>query len=129
MPEITPSSGGRLFKAFGHLAFKEREWPVVGMLVAMDAYNGVMLWERKMEPGFMIHRNTIIATPDTLYLADHVSCKLLDTATGKVKDEITLPKNFADGPGWKWMTIEDGILYGLIGEEEQLHILIRETAP
>ncbi len=121
MPEITLSSGGRLFKAFGHLAFKEREWPVVGKLVAMDAYNGVMLWEREMEPGFMIHRNTIIATPDTLYLADHVSCKLLDTATGKVKDEITLPENFADGPVWKWMTIKDGILYALIGEEEQLH--------
>ncbi|MFP6763527.1 MAG: hypothetical protein VB858_07915, partial [Planctomycetaceae bacterium] len=56
MPEITLSSGGRLFKAFGHLAFKEREWPMLGKLIAMDGYNGTLLWERDMEPGFMIHR-------------------------------------------------------------------------
>ena len=121
MPEITVSSGGRLFKAFGHLAFKEREWPMLGKLVAMDAYNGTMLWQRDMEPGFMIHRNTIVAAGETLYMADHVSCKLIDAATGEVKEEIVVPEGISDGPVWKWMTIRDGVLYTLVGENEQLH--------
>lgn len=121
MPEITLSSGGRIFKAFGHLAFKEREWPMLGKLIAMDGYNGTLLWERDMEPGFMIHRNTIVATPDTIYLADHLSCKLIDAATGTIRDEIKVPEGLADGRVWKWMTIKDGTLYALAGEEELLH--------
>jgi outer membrane protein assembly factor BamB len=125
MPAITVSAGGRLFKAFGHLAFKEREWPMLGKLVAIDAYSGVTLWQREMEPGFMIHRNTIVATADTLYLADHVSCKLIDTTTGEIKDEIVVPKGLSDGPVWKWMTIRDGVLYALVGEEETLHTVHR----
>jgi hypothetical protein len=129
MPEITVSSGGRLFKAFGHLAFKEREWPMLGKLVAMDAYNGTMLWQRDMEPGFMIHRNTIVATDDTLYLADHVSCKLIDAATGEVKEAIVVPEGISDGPVWKWMTIRDGVLYALVGENEQLHKVHQGTLP
>jgi len=117
MPEVTVSAGGRLFKAFGFLAFKRREWPMVGKLVAMNAYNGSQLWERKLEPGFMIHRSTIVATPDVLYLADNNSCKLIDAATGKIRDEIV----FKDDPAWKWMTLRDGVLYALVGESEKLH--------
>ena len=128
MPEITLSAGGRLFKAFGHLAFKEREWPMVGQLVAMNAYSGAIEWQRDMSPGFMIHRNTIIATADTLYLADHLSLKLIDTATGEIREEITIPETVVtDGPVWKWMNITDGVLYALLGEEEQLHTVHRGT--
>jgi hypothetical protein len=49
----------------------------------------------------MIHRDTMIATPETLYLADAASCKLLDAATGEVKDEIRAPEDLSDGPVWK----------------------------
>ena len=34
----------------------------------------------------MIHRNTMIATPEILYLADHKSCKLMVPSTGKIGD-------------------------------------------
>jgi len=44
MPAVTVTSGGRLFKAFGHISFKKREWAMVGKLVAMNAFNGVILW-------------------------------------------------------------------------------------
>jgi len=66
----------------------------------------------------MIHRNTMIATLDTLYLADDESCKLIDARTGKVKDEIVFPEGVAEGPVWKWMALEDGVLYALVGGEE-----------
>ena len=121
MPEVTLSSGGRIFKAFGHLAFKEREWPMLGKLVALNGYNGAMLWQRDLQPGFMIHRNTIVATPDVLYLADNRSCQLIDTATGKTLDEIVVPEEFANSPSWKWMTVQGDMLYALIGPQEKLH--------
>ena len=38
--------------------------------------------------GFMIHRNTMIATADTLFLADDVSCKLIDTRTGDYVERV-----------------------------------------
>jgi outer membrane protein assembly factor BamB len=118
MPLVTVSSNGRLFKAFGHIAVKEREWPWLNTLICQNAYNGAILWKRPLSDGFMIHRNTLIATPDVLYLGDTRSCKLLDTATGKLLDEIVLPKELGDGPMWKWMALVDGTLYALIGKEE-----------
>ena len=113
MPEVTVSAGGRLFKAFGFLAFKRREWPLVGKLIAMDGYHGTTLWERDLQPGFMIHRNTLIATEDTLYVADNASCKLLDPSTGKVEGEIVVAEGEADGPScarWRSIPVSFGAL-------------------
>ena len=122
MPEVTVSSGGRMFKAFGFLAFKRREWPMVGKLVCLNGYNGATLWTKLLTPGFMIHRNTIVATPETLYLADNTSCKLIDAATGTVRDEIVVPDSHAaHGTTWKWMTLRDGVLYAMVGTTEKLH--------
>ncbi|MDP6381024.1 MAG: PQQ-binding-like beta-propeller repeat protein, partial [Phycisphaerae bacterium] len=94
------------------------QWPWINTLMAMNGYNGAILWKRKLNPDFMIHRNTIIATPKTLYLGDNVSCKLLDAATGELKGEIKVPADISDGPVWKWMGLEGGILYALVGENE-----------
>jgi outer membrane protein assembly factor BamB len=118
MPLVTVASGGRLFKAMGHLSVKEREWPWLNTLIAQNAYNGSLLWKRPLEEGFMIHRNTLIATPTVLYLGDNKSCKVIDAATGKQKDEIVVPKDIGDGPSWKWMALVDNVLYAMIGKEE-----------
>ena len=118
MPEVTVISGGRMFKAFGSRAFLRPQWPVLNTLMAFNAYNGTLLWQRPLDPDFMIHRNTMIATPDTLYLADATSCKLLDAATGELKDEIKVPEDLSDGPVWKWMALDAGVLYALVGEKE-----------
>ncbi|MDP6720909.1 MAG: PQQ-binding-like beta-propeller repeat protein, partial [Pirellulaceae bacterium] len=127
MPQVTVASGGRVFKAFGHIALKEREWPWLNSLVAINGYNGTHLWKQKLTPGFMVHRNTLIATPDTLYVADNESCRVLDPATGDLKSKIKIPKSVdADGV-WKWMSLEDGKLFALIGESEPLDSVIRGT--
>jgi outer membrane protein assembly factor BamB len=115
MPLQTVASGGRLFKAFGHIAVKEREWPLLNTLICQNAFNGTVLWQRKLSESFMIHRSTMIATPELLYLGDDTSCKLLDAATGELKREITLKE---DGPVWKWMALADGVLYALVGKDE-----------
>ena len=119
VPQVAVASDGRVFKAFGHVAFKVREEPLLNKLVAFNGYNGTMLWERDLTPGIMIHRNTMIATPTILYVADDKSCKLIDAATGRLIDEIIPPTDIAGGTFWKWMGIEDGVLYALIGRQEQ----------
>jgi len=125
MPEVTVISGGRIFKAFGNRTSAQPQWPVIDTLICMNAFNGVTLWKRPLSAGFMIHRNTIIATPKTLYLADDVSCKLIDPATGKVVDEIKVPDDISDGPVWKWMALQDGVLYALVGEKEPADQMVK----
>jgi len=118
MPEVTVAAGGRIFKAFGHIAFRKYQNGAINSLYAMNAYNGAILWKRELKQGFMIHRNTMLASPEFLYMADDESCKFLDAATGKIKDEIVIPEGLADGPVWKWMAMEEGVLYALVGNKE-----------
>lgn len=117
-PAVTVAAGGRIFRAFGHLAHRENQNAMLNTLLAVNAYNGTILWKRPLSRGFMILRNTIVATPETLYLADDESCKLLDAATGELIDEIVPPHADVDGKVWKWMALEGGVLYGLTGGEE-----------
>ncbi len=117
-PQNVVASAGRVFMAFGHVAWHQREEPWVDTLVAVNGFNGTMLWKRKLTSGIMVDRSTMIATPTALYLADDKSCKLLDPATGKLTDEITIPADLTGGTFWKWMALEDGVLYALVGEQE-----------
>lgn len=125
LTQITLISGGRMFKAFGNRSSAKPQEDMLNKLLAMNAYNGTVLWKRDLTEGFMIHRNTMIATPETLFIADDASCKLLDPATGKVRDEIVVPDGLADGRCWKWMALESGVLYALVGEKEAPEVALR----
>jgi outer membrane protein assembly factor BamB len=118
MPEVSVAAGGRVFRAFGHIAHKANQNAMLNTLICANAFNGTILWTRPLPEGFMIHRNTMIATPDVLYLADHRSCKSIDAATGQIKDEIVVPEGVSDGPVWKWMALREGVLYALVGSQE-----------
>ncbi len=119
LPQVTVTSAGRVFKAFGHVAFKTREEPFLNKIVAFNGFNGTILWQRDLAEGVMIHRNTMIATPETLYVGDDKSCKMIDTVTGKLKGEIIPPPEKAGGTYWKWIAMEDGVLYAMMGAPEQ----------
>jgi outer membrane protein assembly factor BamB len=119
MPQMSVMSGGRIFKVWGNRTSAQPQWGVMDTLMCMNAWNGTELWRRQLSAGFMIQRNTLIATPDLLYLGDDVSCKRMDAATGEVKDEIVVPDGVSDGPVWKWMALEKGVLYALVGEKEK----------
>jgi outer membrane protein assembly factor BamB len=118
MPEVSVAAGGKVFRAFGYIAHKANQNEMLNTLICVNAYNGMIIWKRPLKEGFMIHRNTMIATPEILYMADDESCKLIDTQTGRIKDQIVIAEGIADGPVWKWMAMEDGILYALIGGPE-----------
>jgi outer membrane protein assembly factor BamB len=117
-PQVAVSSGGRLFMAFGHVAWHEREEESIDTLIALNGYNGTQLWKRKLPAGIMVDRCTMIATPKTLYLADDKSCKLIDATNGKVTSEIVPPQKLTGGTFWKWMALQDGVLYALVGSAE-----------
>ena len=123
--QVAVASAGRTFKAFGNVAFHEREEPFLFKLAAFNGFNGTMLWKRDLPTGVMVHRNIIIATPDILYVGDDKSCKKFDTVTGMLHDEIKPPVQIAGGTFWKWMGMEDGVLYALIGEQEQKDPVMR----
>ncbi len=125
LPQVAVAAGGRVFKAFGHIAFKAREEPWLDTLAAFSGYNGTLLWRREIPAALMVHRNTLIATPTTVYFGDDQSCKVIDAATGQTRDEIAPPADLAGGTFWKWMALEDGVLYALIGEQEQRDPVIR----
>lgn len=118
MPEISVAAGGKVFKAFGHIAHKQNQNAILNTLMCINAYNGIILWKRKLPEGFMIHRNTMLGTEDALFMADNESCKIIDSETGKIRDEIVIDQKLADGPVWKWMGMQNGILYALIGNKE-----------
>jgi len=118
IPQTTVASAGRLFMAFGHVAWKERAESWLDTLIAVNGYNGTILWKRKLHSGIMIDRNTMIATPEVLYLADHEACQRIDALTGRLIDRITVPTDLTGGTFWKWMALEKGVLYALIGAQE-----------
>ena len=83
LPMQSVISGGRVFKVFGDRSSAKPQEALVNKLLCMNAFNGTQLWQKDLSPGFMIHRNTLIATPDTLYVGDDKSCQLIDPLTGK----------------------------------------------
>ena len=116
--QVAVASAGRLFKGFGSIAWHEREEAYLNKLVAFNGYNGTLLWQRDLVAGIMLHRNTMIATPEHLYVGDDKSCKLYSAKTGELAGEISVDADRADGTFWKWMGLQDGVLYALIGEQE-----------
>jgi outer membrane protein assembly factor BamB len=125
LPQVAVSAAGRMFKAFGHIAFKEREEPWLNTLAAFNGYNGTLLWRRETAPALMVHRNTLIATATNVFFGDDKSCKVFDAATGKLQEEIAPPVGEAGGTFWKWMALDGNVLYALIGAQEQRDPTIR----
>lgn len=129
MPEQTVIAGGRIFKAMGHIAHKANQNAMLNSLLCINAYNGSILWKRPLSEGFMIHRNTMIASDDALYLGDHEACKVIDAHSGEVRQSIIVPAEISDGPVWKWMAMQGDVLYALVGNLEIKVETLRSDRP
>ncbi|MFC1736730.1 class I SAM-dependent methyltransferase, partial [Candidatus Hydrogenedentota bacterium] len=113
MPAVTTIAGGKTFTAMGHIAHHKREEPWLYTLLARNAYNGSQLWRRKLPEGYMVHRSAFIATSDVFYMIDGDRALMLNPETGQDMGELRIPKISG---AWKWMAMQDGILYVLAGE-------------
>lgn len=129
MPEQSVVSGGRIYKAMGHIAHKANQNEMLNTLLCINAYNGTIQWRRSLSEGFLIHRNTMIAAPDALYMGDHESCKVIDAVSGEIRTEFKIPEDISDGPVWKWMAMHNDILYALVGNLEVKVETMRSSRP
>ena len=55
LTQVAVASAGRVFKAFGNIAFHEREEAYLNTLTAFNGYNGTILWKRRLAPGVIRH--------------------------------------------------------------------------
>jgi len=129
MPSISVISGGRMFRAAGHMAIHQREERYLNTLYATNAYNGTLLWTREIPNGFLVHRSLFVATPDALYLLDPEGCLVLDPATGEERDRLALPDDVTPDRYWKWIALADGTLYALLGGPENEAEVIQRERP
>jgi len=113
MPGITTAAGGRIFTALGHIAHHKREEEWLNTLFARNGYNGTLLWSRKLPDGYLVHRSAFIATDDYFYMIDNDGCLRLDPETGREIDRIHIPQIKGE---WKYIALQDGVLYVLAGE-------------
>lgn len=129
MPEQSVAAGGRIYKAMGHIAHKANQNEMLNTLLCINAYNGTIQWRRELSEGFLIHRNTMVGADDALYMGDHESCKVIDGVTGQIRREIKIPEGISDGPVWKWMALQDDVLFALVGNLEVKVETMRSDRP
>ncbi len=115
-PTITLAAGGKIFTASGGNAEHRREENTLHTLIARNAFNGTVVWERKLPQGYMLFRSCFIATQDVFYMFgygdDDNAVLLLDTATGHEIEKITFDATL------KWMAMQEQVLYVATGPKD-----------
>mgnify|MGYP000923007825 FL=1 len=86
-------------------------------VVAVDAYNGTILWERDVPEsvrlGAFRHSGSMAASEDRLYMAAGSDCLGLDAQTGKVHLTLSVPPAADGAPReWGYVAVVDDLLLG-----------------
>ncbi len=117
MPEQTLFAGGRIFFFSGHIAFHQREEPLLNTLTVLNAYNGLRLWSRALDPNYVVHNVSKLATESEVVFAEGGTLWMLDAATGRERGKFSVPPESAAAGDthWKWIAQEDGKLYAAFG--------------
>ena len=126
--QVTVSSNGRIFKAFGSHAVHRRDEKYINKLMCFNAYNGTTLWEQDLPKGYAVHRNTMVATKDFLYLGTENSCDILDASTGKLVKKLKTSNEGTEKQACKWLAMEDGVLYLLLGGIDRRDNVLRRRS-
>jgi hypothetical protein len=111
MPNQTLFAGGRIFFFSGHIAFHEREEPLLNKLTVLNAYNGLTLWNRPLDPSYVVHNVAKLATDREVVFAEGKTLWILDAATGKERDRFSVPAKAAAAgdTDWKWRKTYSGL--------------------
>ncbi len=117
MPEQTLFAGGRIFFFSGHIAFHEREEPLLNTLTVINAYNGLRLWSRRLQPDYVVHNVSKLATDSEVVFAEGGTLWMLDAATGGQRGEFSVPPEAAAAgdTDWKWVVQEKDKLWAAFG--------------
>ncbi|UCF14657.1 MAG: PQQ-binding-like beta-propeller repeat protein [Phycisphaerales bacterium] len=117
MPNQTLFAGGRIFFFSGHIAFHEREEPLLNTLTVLNAYNGLRLWSRPLNPDYVVHNISKLATGTEVVFAEGGTLWMLDAATGQERGRFSVPTEAAAAgdTDFKWIVQEDGTLWVAFG--------------
>ncbi len=117
MPNQTLLAGGRIFFFSGHIAFHEREQPLLNTLTVLNAYNGLCLWSRPLDPRFVVHNVAKLATGSEVVFAEGETLWMLDAATGQERGKFRVPPAAAAAgdTDWKWIAQDKDTLWAAFG--------------
>ena len=117
MPNQTLLAGGRLFFFSGHIAFHEREEPLLNTLTVLNAYNGLRLWSRPLDPKYVVHNLVKLATDGEVVFAEGGTLWILDAATGRERGKFNVPAEAAAAgdTDWKWLAQDGSKLWAALG--------------
>ena len=117
MPNQTLFAGGRVFFFTGHIAFHEREEPLLNRLTVLNAYNGLHLWSRPLDPSCVVHNFTKLATDREVVFAEGETLWILDAATGEERGRMAVPAEAtaAGDTDWKWIVQDQDRLWAAFG--------------
>ncbi len=117
MPNQTLFAGGRMFFFSGHIAFHEREEPLLNRLTVLNAYNGLLLWSRPLDPDYVVHNVAKLATANEVVFAEGKTLWMLDAATGQERGKFPAPPEAAAAgdTDWKWIAHEKDRLWAAFG--------------
>jgi outer membrane protein assembly factor BamB len=87
------------------------------IIMAYDAYNGTLLWERKIQgavrPRADVDGGNLVVTEDSLYVAAHDKCYRLNPATGETIQVFEIPSSSESGSHrWGFISYLNDTLYG-----------------
>jgi len=117
MPNQTLFAGGRIFFFSGHIAFHKREEPLLNTLTVLNAYNGLRLWSRPLDPDYVVHNISKLATNDAVVFAEGGTLRMLEAATGRQVGAFSAPPEAtaAGDTDWKWIAREADVLWAAFG--------------
>ena len=117
MPNQTLFAGGRIFFFSGHIAFHEREEPLLNRLTVLNAYNGLRLWSRPLDPDYVVHNISKLATASEVVYAEGGTLRMLDAATGRQHGKFSVPPKAAAAgdTDWKWIAQSGDKLFAAFG--------------
>ncbi|MBC8876678.1 MAG: PQQ-binding-like beta-propeller repeat protein, partial [Planctomycetes bacterium] len=117
MPDQALFAGGRIFFFSGHIAFHEREESLLNTLTVLNAYNGLRLWSRQLDPDYVVHNVSKVATGSELVFSEGPTLWMLDAATGQERGKFSVPAEAAAAgdTDWKWIAQHGDRLWAAFG--------------
>ncbi len=117
MPNQSLLAGGKIFFFSGHIAFHEREEPLLNTVTVLNAYNGLKLWSRPLNPDYVVHNIAKLATDDEVVFAEGGTLWMLDAATGQERGKFEVPGEAAAAgdTDWKWLAHDGDRLWAALG--------------
>ena len=92
------------------------------VIMAYDAYNGVLLWERQLPGALRLGLKTqcsnLAANADSLFVVTGDTCQRLDAATGRTLRMYQMPPAKDDvRRNWHYLACVGGLIYGSSGTD------------